>query len=119
MGRFVGIFGDVHATIKRRNNKLLDYDALRSKVRKLADKPSEDASKLPRTEALALDAKTQYETQNQVLIDEIPKLIDVRNRDEKKERKACFCGVFCAFLSLFVLFSWHFSPFATFLLLFC
>jgi hypothetical protein len=29
-------------------HKLLDYDAARSKVRKLVDKPAEDTAKLPR-----------------------------------------------------------------------
>ena len=29
-------------------DQLLDYDAARSKVRKLVDKPSEDATKLPK-----------------------------------------------------------------------
>ena len=78
LGRFVSLFPDVNTTIKRRNDKLLDYDALRTRVKKLANSPSDDPSKLPRTEALAADARQQYETLNGELVDEIPKLIDVR-----------------------------------------
>jgi hypothetical protein len=36
--------------IKKRNHKLLDYDAVRAKVKKLTEKPDKDPSKLPRTE---------------------------------------------------------------------
>lgn len=36
--------------IKKRQHKMLDYDALRSKVKKLTEKPDKDPSKLPRTE---------------------------------------------------------------------
>ena len=36
--------------IKKRNHKMLDYDAMRSKVKKLVEKPDKDPAKLPRTE---------------------------------------------------------------------
>ena len=36
--------------IKKRQHKMLDYDAMRSKVRKLTEKPDKDPGKLPRTE---------------------------------------------------------------------
>lgn len=78
LSRFVSLYPDIHEAIKRRNNKLLDYDRLRTQVKKMADKPSDDASKLPRLEAQSSDARDQYETVNQQLLDEIPKLVDVR-----------------------------------------
>jgi hypothetical protein len=51
----VNYFGDVNDLIKKRSNKLLDYDAARTKARKLAEKPSDDPSKLPK-----VDAPTNY-----------------------------------------------------------
>ena len=36
--------------IKKRQHKMLDYDALRAKVKKLTEKPDKDPGKLPRTE---------------------------------------------------------------------
>ena len=47
---FLGRFTDEMPGIKKRNHKMLDYDALRSKVKKLTEKPDKDPSKLPRTE---------------------------------------------------------------------
>ena len=38
------------AGIKKREHKLLDYDAMRAKVKKLTEKPDKDPGKLPRTE---------------------------------------------------------------------
>lgn len=66
------------AGIKKRNHKLLDYDALRSKVRKLVDKPDKDPHKLPRLEQEAAAAKVVYEQLNEQLYTEIPQLIDLR-----------------------------------------
>lgn len=34
--------------IKKRNHKLLDYDQMRAKVKKLVEKPDNDLGKLPR-----------------------------------------------------------------------
>lgn len=64
--------------IKKRNNKLLDYDSMRSKVKKLVDKPDKDPSKLPRAEREAELAKTAYEQLNEQLFTELPQLIDLR-----------------------------------------
>ncbi|KAK3117323.1 BAR adaptor protein Hob3 [Teratosphaeriaceae sp. CCFEE 6253] len=50
ISRFCAYFPDINECIKKRNNKLLDYDAVRAKVRKLTEKPDKDPSKLPRTE---------------------------------------------------------------------
>ncbi len=35
---------------KYANHKLLDYDAMRAKVKKLVEKPDKDVTKLPRAE---------------------------------------------------------------------
>lgn len=41
-------FPEVNKLIEKRNRKLLDYDAARSRHKKIAEKPSDDPSKLPR-----------------------------------------------------------------------
>lgn len=41
---------DKRAGIKKRNHKMLDYDSMRSKVKRLTEKPDKDPAKLPRTE---------------------------------------------------------------------
>ena len=64
--------------IKKRNHKLLAYDALRAKVKRLTEKPDKDASKLPTTEKEMDMAKAQYETINQQLFTELPQLIELR-----------------------------------------
>lgn len=56
----------------------MDYDAARSRHRKLIDKPSEDPSKLPRAEKELEDAKNIYEAMNAQLMDELPQLLDLR-----------------------------------------
>ncbi|RMY10003.1 hypothetical protein D0867_08537 [Hortaea werneckii] len=50
INRFCAYFPDINECIKKRNHKMLDYDAMRSKVKKLTDKPDNDPGKLPRTE---------------------------------------------------------------------
>ena len=86
-----------HLGIKKRNHKLLDYDALRSKVKKLVEKPDQDPTKLPRVyhlyvilivfyiltniaqaEKEAQMAKDVYEALNEQLQTELPKLIELR-----------------------------------------
>jgi hypothetical protein len=64
--------------IKKRNHKLLDYDAMRAKVRKLVEKPDKDATKLPRAEKEQEMAKAAYEQLNEQLFTELPQLIDLR-----------------------------------------
>lgn len=64
--------------IKKRNHKLLDYDAMRSKVKKLVEKPDKDATKLPRTERETEMTKQAYEQLNEQLFTELPQLIDLR-----------------------------------------
>jgi len=76
--RLCAYFPEVNDVIKRRNKKLLDYDAMRSKVRKLVDKPSEDPQRLPRAEEEANLAHQQYDELNSLLIKELPQLVDLR-----------------------------------------
>lgn len=78
ISRFCAYFGDVNEAIKKRNHKLMDYDALRAKVKRLTEKPSDDATKLPRLEKEMGFAKDQYEQLNVQLTNELPKLIDMR-----------------------------------------
>ncbi|KAK9468428.1 hypothetical protein V1512DRAFT_103494 [Lipomyces arxii] len=78
ISRFVSYFPDINDAIKKRNHKLLDYDAMRSKVRKLVDKPAEDVQKLPKAEEDANIAKQIYEELNNQLTAELPQLIDLR-----------------------------------------
>ena len=42
----LGVFPDYHELMKKRHKKLLDYDRLRTNVKKLVEKPSSDSSKL-------------------------------------------------------------------------
>jgi amphiphysin len=46
--RFCSYFTDINEAIKKRQHKMLDYDAVRAKVKKLTEKPSDDVAKLPR-----------------------------------------------------------------------
>lgn len=64
--------------IKKRGHKLLDYDSLRAKVKKLAEKPDKDVTKLPRAEKEMEMAKAAYEQLNEQLSTELPQLIDLR-----------------------------------------
>jgi hypothetical protein len=64
--------------IKKRNHKLLDYDSMRAKVKKLVEKPDKDVTKLPRAEKETEMAKMAYEQLNEQLFTELPQLIDLR-----------------------------------------
>ncbi|RMZ78606.1 hypothetical protein DV738_g3756, partial [Chaetothyriales sp. CBS 135597] len=76
--RFCAYFPDINECIKKRNNKLLDYDSMRSKVKRLVEKPDKDVTKLPRAEREAEVAKQAYEQLNEQLFTELPQLIDLR-----------------------------------------
>ncbi|KAI9677512.1 MAG: BAR adaptor protein Hob3 [Caeruleum heppii] len=78
ISRFCAYFPDINECIKKRNNKLLDYDALRARVKKLAEKPDKDVTKLPRAEKEADLARAAYEQLNEQLHNELPQLIDLR-----------------------------------------
>jgi len=71
-------YTDSSIGIKKRNNKLLDYDAMRAKVKKLVEKPDKDVTKLPRAEKETEMAKAAYEQLNEQLFSELPQLIDLR-----------------------------------------
>ena len=58
--------------------QLLDYDAARTKARKLIEKPSDDASKLPIAERQAEEAREVFEVLNQQLLNDLPILLDLR-----------------------------------------
>lgn len=75
---FCAYFPDINECIKKRNHKLIDYDAVRAKVKKLVEKPDKDAAKLPHAERQAEVAKQAYEQLNEQLCHELPQLIDLR-----------------------------------------
>jgi amphiphysin len=76
--RFCAYFPDINECVKKRQNKLTDYDGLRAKVKRLTEKPDKDAGKLPLAEREANEAKNAYESLNTQLLDELPQLIDLR-----------------------------------------
>ncbi|ORY86874.1 hypothetical protein BCR37DRAFT_376156 [Protomyces lactucae-debilis] len=78
ISRFCAYFPEINEAIKKRNHKLIDYDAMRAKARKLTDKPSDDPTKLPRAEKEASMAQDVYERINTQLVDELPQLLDLR-----------------------------------------
>lgn len=78
IGRFCAYFPDINECVKKRANKLLDYDSLRAKVKRLVEKPDKDATKLPRTEKEMDMAKVAYEQLNEQLSTELPQLMDLR-----------------------------------------
>jgi len=78
LGRMNAYFPVINDTITKRNKKMLDYDATRNKVRKLTDKPSEDATRLPKAQQEHDDAKEVFDYMNKVLIEELPQLLDLR-----------------------------------------
>ncbi|KAI8340161.1 BAR adaptor protein Hob3 [Chlamydoabsidia padenii] len=77
-GRFCSYFPEINEAVKRRQKKLLDYDTQRSKVRKLIDKPSEDPQRLPRAEQEANMAREMYENLNSILVNDLPKVVELR-----------------------------------------
>ncbi|GAB7362201.1 hypothetical protein MBLNU230_g2227t1 [Neophaeotheca triangularis] len=64
INRFCAYFPDINECIKKRNHKMLDYDSMRSKVKRLTEKPDKDPGKLPRTEK-----ETEMVTANQFLLE--------------------------------------------------
>jgi len=77
INRFCAYFPDINECIKKRNHKMLDYDSMRSKVKRLTEKPDKDPAKLPRTEKEQM-AKVAYDQLNEQLMSELPQLIDLR-----------------------------------------
>ncbi|KAI9208939.1 uncharacterized protein BJ171DRAFT_487878 [Polychytrium aggregatum] len=78
IGRLVGTFPEYNDAIKRRQKKLLDYDRVSHEVRKMVENPSADATRVPKAQEEGLQARDAYEQINQQLIEDIPKLLDLR-----------------------------------------
>ncbi|KAF1981782.1 reduced viability upon starvation protein [Aulographum hederae CBS 113979] len=78
INRFCNYFPDINECIKKRAHKQTTYDGLRSKVKKLTEKPDKDPAKLPAAEREADLAKAEYEKLNLQLTEEIPQIIDLR-----------------------------------------
>ncbi|KAF9010594.1 hypothetical protein BDQ17DRAFT_1397273 [Cyathus striatus] len=78
LGKMCAYFPVVNEHVTKRNKKLLDYDAARSKLNKLIDKPSEDPTKLPRAQQEHDEAKEVFDMLNRQLIEELPQLLDLR-----------------------------------------
>ncbi|KAF9585094.1 hypothetical protein BGW38_003937 [Lunasporangiospora selenospora] len=86
VGRYSSYFPDINESIRRRNKKLLEYDAARAKVRKLVERPpssaygdpASGADKLARAEHEANQLRETYDTMNAQLTSELPKVMDTR-----------------------------------------
>ncbi|KAI9223742.1 BAR domain-containing protein [Blastocladiella britannica] len=78
LGRFCEYFPDYNEAIKKRGHKLLDYDAARTRHRKLAESPSPDATRLPAAEQEVGQARAQFEALNAPLKEELPRLVSLR-----------------------------------------
>ncbi|KAL7411021.1 BAR-domain-containing protein [Mrakia frigida] len=78
VGRFCSFFPTINSAIDKRNKKLLDYDAARSRMRKLAEKGSDDVTKLPRAQQENDEAEAIYEVLNSTLMEGLPQLVELR-----------------------------------------
>uniref|UniRef100_A0A0W0GFG9 Putative Hob3p n=1 Tax=Moniliophthora roreri TaxID=221103 RepID=A0A0W0GFG9_MONRR len=81
LGKMCAYFPVVNEHISKRNKKLLDYDAARSRLRKLVDKPSDDPTKLPKASRAQQEndeSKEVFDMLNDQLIAELPQLLDLR-----------------------------------------
>ncbi|KIJ49595.1 hypothetical protein M422DRAFT_27959 [Sphaerobolus stellatus SS14] len=78
VGKMAAYFGIINETISKRNKKLLDYDAMRSKLKKATDKGSEDPLRLPKVQQEHDEAKEIFEHLNEQLLGELPQLLDLR-----------------------------------------
>ncbi|ODQ78328.1 hypothetical protein BABINDRAFT_162967 [Babjeviella inositovora NRRL Y-12698] len=78
VARFNTYFTEIDEAIKKRAHKKLDYDHLRAKVKKLAEKPLEDATKLPMLERDLAALRQIYENLNSQLKTELPQLVSLR-----------------------------------------
>ncbi|KIY44517.1 BAR-domain-containing protein [Fistulina hepatica ATCC 64428] len=78
VGKMCAYFPTVNEHIAKRNKKMLDYDAARSRLRKLIDKPSDDPTKLPKAQQENDETKEIFDVLNDQLIAELPALLDLR-----------------------------------------
>lgn len=76
--KFSTYFKEIEEAIKKREHKKKDYDAAKAKVRRLIDKPSKDASKVPRAEKELQLAKDVFDHLNNQLKTELPQLVSLR-----------------------------------------
>lgn len=77
VARFNLYYIEIDEAIKKREHKRLDYDALRSKVQKLIDRPDEE-EKLKDTEQQLGGARELYEKLNGELKHELPRFTNLR-----------------------------------------
>lgn len=81
ISRFNSYYIEINEAIKKRNNKKLDYDAMKSKVKKLVEKPEATAeyeTKLNDSLAALAESEQLYDEINTKLKVELPKLINLR-----------------------------------------
>ncbi|KAK6455442.1 uncharacterized protein RJT20DRAFT_128679 [Scheffersomyces xylosifermentans] len=82
VSRFNSYYVEVNEAIKKRAHKQIDYDAMKSKVKKLIEKPnSEDPTyeiKLTTAQEQLVEAEEAYSKINSKLKEELPKLINLR-----------------------------------------
>lgn len=76
--KFSNYFAEINEAMKKRDHKKQDYDAAKSKVRRLIDKPAKDASKLPKAEKDLQFSKDVYDQLNDQLKQELPQLVALR-----------------------------------------
>ncbi|CCE66071.1 hypothetical protein TPHA_0O01020 [Tetrapisispora phaffii CBS 4417] len=76
--KFSYYFKEIDDAITKRDHKKQDYDAAKSKVRRLTEKPTKDSGKLPRAEKELESAKDAYEQLNEQLKSELPQLLSLR-----------------------------------------
>ncbi|ORX97312.1 BAR-domain-containing protein [Basidiobolus meristosporus CBS 931.73] len=76
IGRYCSYFSEVDKSIKKRNRKLLDYDAESAKARKMASKVGDD--RFSQYDGPGNQAQEVYEALNQQILDVFPKLVDAR-----------------------------------------
>ena len=79
--RFNSYHIEINEAIKKRKHKQLDYDTMRSKLKKLMENPqstSEYDEKLATAQVEMENAQSTYNTLDQQLKDEIPKFINYR-----------------------------------------
>jgi len=77
-GKLVSYFPGANQAISKHHKKLLDYDAARSKVRKLTEKPSNDPNALPKAQHDLDLAEQAYTNINDALKEILPNFLDGR-----------------------------------------
>ncbi|CUM63304.1 uncharacterized protein PRCAT00000875001 [Priceomyces carsonii] len=81
VSRFNSYYVEINEAIKKRAHKKLDYDSMKSKVRKLVEKPTDDPLyelKLGGAQAQLSQMEKTYDELNTQLKLELPKLINLR-----------------------------------------